>query len=74
MMHDDDAANHKQLFQGCDNSPPLNKNLVPRFRRSREEEEGTLNYRNLQDPIALLGDIESLHHAGLNIFVFEVFI
>ena len=59
---------------GCDNSPPLNKNLVPRFKCSREEEEGTLNYHNLHDPFAPLEDIESSHHVDLDIFVFEVFI
>ena len=38
--HELKLAKLYQGFQGCDNSPPLNKNLVPRFTRSREEEEG----------------------------------
>ena len=46
-------------FWGCDNSPPLNKNLVPRFKTWGKKAEGKQSQHNLLDPTALLEDVDS---------------
>ena len=40
------------LNWGCDNSPPLNKNLVPRFKTWGKKIEGTRNWHSLHDPLS----------------------
>ena len=59
MMHGCSSKNKQGLNWGCDNSPPLNKNLDLRFKR-RERRWGTQPNTIFMIQVALHKNIDSI--------------